>query len=86
MNNIMHTPSQIIGHVDTISEYQRIFINEEIGKNTHAGMFKSKRDKTLNLKLDNLEEMWSVLEENFNLYSISEYKSIEPLADSHKSS
>jgi hypothetical protein len=72
----MHTPSQIIGHVDTISEYQRIFINEEIGKNTHAGMFKSKRDKTLNLKLDNLEEMWSVLEENFNLYSISEYKSI----------
>jgi len=74
-NNLMHVNSPALTKLDTIYEYQRVFINDKIGtvdKNT----FKTARHKTLKLQFENIEDLWSSLESEFQLYSISKYKAM----------
>jgi len=73
--NLMHINSPSMATLDTVSEYQRVFINDAIGE-IDKNLFKAKRTKTLKLKLESLEYIWNILEVEFNTYNISKYKAV----------
>lgn len=73
--NLMHINSNTIASLDRMYEYQRVFINDKIGR-VNKDTFKSVRHKILKLKFEDIETIWSTLETEFNLYSISKYKAI----------
>ena len=74
--NLMHINSNNIGTMDTTREYQQLFINNIIGTSTNNDLMRAHREKVINCEVDNIEDIWSVLEEKYNLYSISEYRAI----------
>lgn len=73
--NKMHINSPSLISLDSVSEYQRVFINDAIGE-VDKSIFKAKRNKTIKIKLESLEYVWNILEADFNMYSISKYKAI----------
>jgi hypothetical protein len=73
--NLMHINSPTIALLDSLGEYQRVFINDAIGK-LSPEIFKIKRSEILKLNFDNIDDIWATLEEKFNFYGISEYKSM----------
>lgn len=72
--NLMHIPSNNIGRMDTTSEYQQLFINNIIGTSSNNNLMKAHRTKMMNFEVDNIEDIWIILEEKYNLYSSSEYR------------
>ena len=72
--NLMHINSNNIGIMETITDYQRLFINNKIGLTTSGNRLKSKRTKIINCKFDNIEDMWETLEGVYDCYSITPYK------------
>ena len=72
-DNLMHINSNNIGVMDNIGEYQRLFINDIVGKPSNDRL-KSKRMKILSCKFDNIEDIWATLEEKYDCYSINLYK------------
>jgi tRNA uridine 5-carbamoylmethylation protein Kti12 len=75
-NNLMHINSNNIGRMDTTSEYQQLFINNIIGTSTNSDLMKAHRQKVINCEVDNIENIWLLLEEKYNLYSTSEYRAV----------
>lgn len=75
MTNLMHINSPALATLDTNYEYQKVFINDKIGS-SNKSIFKAARHKTLKLQFKNIEDIWSVLELEFQLYSISKYKAM----------
>ena len=73
-NNLMHINSNNIGVMETITDYQRLFINNKIGLESTQNRMKSKRTKVLNCQFDNIEDIWKTLELEYDCYSISIYK------------
>ena len=73
-NNLMHINSNNIGIMETITDYQRLFINNNIGLESTQNRMKSKRTKVLNCKFNNIEDIWKTLELKYDCYSISTYK------------
>ena len=74
--NLMHISSSNIGTMDSPTEYQQLFINNLIGSSSNKDLLRAKRDKTLNIKVDNLEDIWILLEDRYNLYTTGEYSCI----------
>jgi len=71
--NLMQLNAPMLATLDSLSEYQQVVINDKIGE-LDKNIFQSKRTKTLKLSFKYIEEIWDVLEKDFNLYSVSEYK------------
>lgn len=72
--NLMHINSDSLRIMDTTREYQILFINNLIGSLSNASLMKVKRNKTLNFKVDNIEDIWNVLLKKYNnAYSTSPY-------------
>ena len=74
-NNLMHINSGSMRVLDTTSEYQQLFINNIIGT-TNPSLMQAHRDTIINCEVDNIENIWSILEEKYNLYSLSKYRAI----------
>jgi len=74
MKNLMEIESVSLGTMDTIAEYQRLFINSRVGEITTKSQLKTQRSKVINCHFENLEEMWIQLEDAYNCFSSSEYK------------
>ena len=72
--NLMHIPSSNIGVMETITDYQRLFINNKIGLKSTQSRMKSKRTQVLNCQFDNIEDIWKTLELKYDCYSMSIYK------------
>ena len=72
--NLMHLSSYNIGVMESLTDYQRLFINNKIGVTTVQNRLKSKRTKVLAFKLESLDEIWQTMEEKYDIYSISTYK------------
>ena len=72
--NLMHINSNNIGIMETLTDYQRLFINNRIGLESSKDFMKAKRTKILNLRFDNIDDVWKTLELEYDCYSISAYK------------
>ncbi len=72
--NLMHSNSTNIGVMETIEDYQRLYINNRIGLPSTKNRMKARRSRVLNCKFDNIEDIWKTLELKYNCYSSSEYK------------
>jgi len=75
MNNLMHINSSNIALLDSLNEYQKVFINDKIGT-LDTSFFKAVRHTTLQLKFESIEDIWKLLEKRFELYSLSIYKAM----------
>lgn len=60
--NLMHINSNNIGLMDTVTDYQRLFINNRIGLESSKDSMKAKRIKVFNLKFNNIDDVWKTLE------------------------
>ena len=73
-NNLMHVNSNNIGIMETITDYQRLFINDRVGRPSTKNRMKAKRTKILNCEFNNIEDIWKTLESKYDCYSLSTYK------------
>lgn len=74
-NNLMHINSGSMRVLDDTREYQQLFINNIIGE-TNPSLMKAHRTKIINCEVDDIENIWSILEAKYNLYSSSKYKAV----------
>lgn len=72
--NLMHIDSNNLGNMDTTSEYQQLFINDIIGRKNNSDLMKAHRIQVINCEVDNIEDIWIILEDKYNLYSTSKYR------------
>lgn len=72
--NLMHINSNNIGIMETLTDYQRLFINNKVGLATSDNRLKIKRKKVINCRFDNIEDVWKTLEEKYDCYSTSLYR------------
>jgi len=72
--NLMYIPSNNIGSMDTTRAYQQLFLNNIIGEPSNNDLMKAHREKVVNFEVDDIADIWVVLEAKYNLYSTSEYK------------
>lgn len=70
--NLMEINSVNIGSMDTISEYQRLQINNKIGEYLQSHSLNSKKFISLSIKRTPLIDIWGILEKNFEIYQIFE--------------
>ena len=73
--NLMHINSSNIGMMDSTREWQQLFVNDIIGT-ANSDLMQAHREKLINCDVDNIEDIWLVLEEKYNLYSLSEYRAV----------
>jgi hypothetical protein len=73
--NLMHINSNNIGNMDTTNEYQQLFINNIIGTSNND-LMKAHRIKVINCEVYDIEDIWVILEDKYNLYSLSEYRAM----------
>jgi SpoVK/Ycf46/Vps4 family AAA+-type ATPase len=71
--NLLHLSSPDISKLDSIDEYQRVYINHLIGEHIKNKSLKARKLITINLKLDDVLSFWKHIENQYNLYSLGEY-------------
>lgn len=72
-NNLMHINSRNIGTMDSISEYQKLYINNLIGEKLNNGFAKSHKFNFFYCKKENLEDFLSNIESNYNFHRTGIY-------------
>lgn len=73
MKNLIELQSQSMSTFDSLGEYQRLFINARVGEITTKNRLKTQRTKVLNFQVKNLDEIWKVLENEYDCYGIGKY-------------
>lgn len=72
--NLMHINSNNIGTMDNTLEYQKLFLNNLIGTSLNKSLMKVRRNKTLNIVINDIESIWELLLQKYkNAYSASPY-------------
>jgi len=67
--NLLHINSNSLSNFYSISEYQRVYINNLIGEKLKNGIAKNSKINYVNLQYDAIEDIFSVLEEHYNFYN-----------------
>ena len=72
-NNLMHVNSKNIGTMDSLSEYQKLYINNLIGEKLNNGFAKFHKFNFFYCKKENLEDFLSIIESNYNFHRTGIY-------------
>ncbi len=72
-NNLMHINSRNIGTMDSLSEYQKLYVNNLIGEKLNNGFAKSHKFNFFYCKKENLEDFLSSIELNYNFHRTGIY-------------
>jgi len=70
--NIMHLNSPNIGYMDSLQEYYKLSLNNRIGEYLKTNRNNIKRNSTVYLKPNCMKKAWETLEQNYELYSMSD--------------
>jgi len=68
--NLMEINSPNIGTMNSVNEYQRLFINNKISDLINSENMKVNKNAFLNVNIHNLDEIWRKLEKDFELYQL----------------
>lgn len=72
-NNLMHINSRNIGTMDSLSEYQKLYINNLIGEKLNNGFAKSHKFNFFYCKKENLEDFLSSIQSKYNFHRTGIY-------------
>lgn len=72
-NNLMHINSRNIGSMDSISEFQKLYINNLVGEKLKNGFAKVQKFNFFYCKKDKLEEFLLTVESKYNFYKTNIY-------------
>lgn len=72
-NNLMHINSNNIGTMDSLSEYQKLYINNSIGEKLNKSFAKVQKFNFFYCKKEKLKDFLSTIESKYNFYKTGIY-------------
>lgn len=73
--NLMHISANTIATLDTLQEYQRLYINNIIGS-LDPKIMRARTTKIINCGVEKLSTIWATLENSFSVYVLGAYEAI----------